>query len=137
MTTRLRPGYYILPKAQLGKAIPRPSNTMSILAFLRAVHFCDPLPTEICVLGLERLLSSVGEPRRGAQVIQRALYNPSAKSHLRRQSPVVVLPLEYLEHSMHWVAGIRRGGKAQEVFWVEWVFPRVEIFSADVCHSML
>jgi hypothetical protein len=37
---------------------------------------------------------------------------------------------------MHWVAGVQRGGKAQEVFWVEWFSPRVETFSADVCYSV-
>lgn len=40
-------------------------------------------------------------------------------------------------YDLAWVAGVRRGGKAQEVFWVEWVFPRVEISSADVWYCML
>ena len=39
----LRPGYYLLEKRQLGRAIPRPRKTMSIIAFLRAVQRKEPL----------------------------------------------------------------------------------------------
>jgi hypothetical protein len=52
----LRPGYYLLEKGQLGQAIPRPRETMSVIAFLRAVQREEPLPDKVCVLGLERLL---------------------------------------------------------------------------------
>lgn len=136
----LRPGYYLLEKRQLGQGIPRPRETMSIIAFLRAVGRKDPLPDEICVLGLERLLYHAADSRRVARVIQQALYNPQAKRHLRRQSPVVILPLEYLELSTYWKAGIRQRGTYREVFHVEWVFPRADIETVgkmDVCYSML
>jgi len=144
----LRPGYYLLEKGQLGDAVPRPRETMSIIAFLRAVRREESLPAEICVLGLERLLHHVvrfrspqaGDSRQAAGVIRQALYNPQAKRHLRRQSPVVILPLEYLELSTHWKAGIRQRGTPYEVFHVEWVFPRADIESVrgvDVCYSLL
>ena len=136
----LRPGYYLLEKRRLGKAIPRPRATMSIIAFLRAVRRKEPLPDQVCVLGLERLLHHAENSHRAAVVIRQALYNPQAKPYLRRQSPVVILPLEYLELSTHWKAGIRRRGRPQEVFHVEWVFPRADIGTvgkADVCYSML
>jgi len=136
----LRPGYYLLEKRQLGQAIPRPRKTMSIIAFLRAVQRKEPLPDEVCVLGLERLLHLADDHRRVAGVIRQMLYNPQAKSHLRRQSPVVILPLEYLELSTYWKAGIRQRGTPHEAFHVEWVFPRADIETvgkADVCYSML
>jgi hypothetical protein len=135
----LRPGYYLLEKGQLGQAIPRPRETMSIIAFLRAVQREEPLPDKVCVLGLERLLYHAADHHRAAGVIRQALYNPRANRHLRRQSPVVILPLEYLELSTHWKAGIRRGGTPHEIFHVEWVFPRADIETvgkADVCYSM-
>jgi hypothetical protein len=135
----LRPGYYILEKRQLGQGVPRPRVTMSIIAFLRAVQGEEALPDKVCVLGLERLLYQADDSRRSARVIQQALYNPQAKRHLRRQGPVVILPLEYLELSTHWKAGIRRGGTPHEIFHVEWVFPRADIETvgkADVCYSM-
>lgn len=136
----LRPGYYLLEKRQLGQAIPRPSKTMSIIAFLRAVRRGESLPDQVCVLGLERLLHHADDPRRAARVIQQALYNPRAKRHLRRQGPVVILPLEYLELSTYWKAGIRQRRARHEVFHVEWVLPRADIETvgkADVCYSML
>lgn len=136
----LRPGYYILEKRQLGQAVPRPAKTMSIIAFVRAVRNQESLPQEICVLGLERLLHYAEDSREAANAIRQALYNPQAKRHLRRQGPVVVLPLEYLELSTYWKAGIRQRGEPNEVFHVEWVFPRAEIGTvgkADVCYSML
>jgi len=137
----LRPGYYLLQKKQLGLgAIPRPRKTMSIIAFLRAVQRAKPLPDKVCVLGLERLLHHADDARRAARVIQQALYNPQAKHHLRRQSPVVILPLEYLELSTYWKAGIQQAGIPHQVFHVEWVFPRADIEAvgkADVCYSLL
>jgi len=135
----LRPGYYLLEKGQLGQAIPRPRETMSIIAFLRAVQREEPLPDQVCVLGLERLLYHAADHHQAAGVIRQALYNPQANRYLRRQSPVVILPLEYLELSTHWKAGIRRGGTPHEIFHVEWVFPRADIETvgkADVCYSM-
>ncbi|TEU10664.1 MAG: hypothetical protein E3J21_25575 [Anaerolineales bacterium] len=135
----LRPGYYLLEKRQLGQAIPRPRETMSIIAFLRAVQRKEPLPDKVCVLGLERLLYHAADNRRAARVIQQALYNPQAKRHLHRQGPVVILLLEYLELSTYWKAGIRRGGTSHEVFHIEWVFPRADIETVgkvDVCYSM-
>ena len=113
---------------------------MSIIAFLRAVREKESLPDNVCVLGLERLLYHADDSRRAARVIQQALYNPQATRHLRRQSPVVILPLEYLELSTYWKAGIRQRGTCHEVFHVEWVFPRADIEmvgKADVCYSML
>ena len=135
----LVPGFYTIEKDQLGKDIPRPRETMSIIAFLRAVRRREELPKEVCVIGLERLLYRAADRRKAARVIQQALYNPQAVHHLRRQALVVVLPLEYLELSLHWKAGIKRGKTAEEVFAVEWVFPRVDIRTigeADVCYSM-
>jgi len=135
----LVPGFYTIEKDQLGKDIPRPRETMSIIAFLRAVRRREELPKEVCVIGLERLLYRAADRRKAARVIQQALYNPQAVHHLRRQAPVVVLPLEYLELSLHWKAGIKRGKTAEEVFAVEWVFPRADIRTvgeADVCYSM-
>jgi len=135
----LVPGFYIIEKSQLGRDIPRPKETMSIIAFLRAVRRREELPKEACVIGLERLLYCASDRRRAARTIQQALYNPQAVHHLRRQGPVVVLPLEYLELSLHWKAGIRRGRIAEEVFAVEWVFPRADIRAVgetDVCYSM-
>lgn len=113
---------------------------MSIIAFLRAVRGEESLPAQVCVLGLERLLYRADDARRAARVIQQALYNPQAKHHLRRQSPVVILPLEYLELSTYWKAGVLQGGIPYKVFHVEWVFPRADIETigkADVCYSML
>jgi len=113
---------------------------MSIIAFLRAVRGEESLPAQVCVLGLERLLHHADDARRAARVIQQALYNPRVKRHLRRQSPVVILPLEYLELSTYWKAGIQQRGTLCEVFHVEWVFPRADIETvgkADVCYSML
>ncbi|MGQ9586332.1 MAG: hypothetical protein ACUVXG_13160 [Anaerolineae bacterium] len=138
----LRPGYYLLERGELGKALPRPRKTMSIIAFLRAVRRREALPEQVCVLGLERLLHQADDVRQAAAVIQQALYNPEAKHHLARESPAVVLPLEYLELSTYWKAGIREGGVGtpREVFRVEWVFPRADIATvnkADVCYSML
>lgn len=136
----LRPGYYLLEKGQLGQAIPRPRKTMSIIAFLRAVQRKEPLPDQACVLGLERLLHHADDHRRAADVIRQTLYNPQAKRHLRRQSPVIIMPLEYLELSTYWKAGILQRGAPYEVFHVEWVFPRADIETvekADVCYSML
>jgi len=136
----LRPGYYLLEKKQLGRAIPRPRKTMSIIAFLRAVQRKEPLPNQVCVLGLERFLHQADDHRQAAGVIRQRLYNPQAKRHLRRQSPVVILPLEYLELSTYWKAGIRQRGAPHEVFHMEWVFPRADIDTvgkADVCYSML
>ncbi len=135
----LAPGFYIIEKSQLGKDIPRPKETMSIIAFLRAVRRREELPKEVCVIGLERLLYRAADRRKAARVIQQALYNPQAVHHLRRQALVVVLPLEYLDLSLHWKAGIRRGRIAEEVFAVEWVFPRADIRAVgetDVCYSM-
>ena len=135
----LAPGFYILEKKQLGDAIPRPRETMSIIAFLRAVRRREELPKEVCIIGLERLLYRTADRRRAARVIQQALYNPRAVHHLRRQAPVVILPLEYLELSLHWKGGIRRGRMVEEVFAVEWVFPRADIRAVgetDVCYSM-
>ena len=135
----LRPGYYLLEKGQLGQALPRPRETMSIIAFLRVVQREEPLPDKVCVLGLERLLHHADDVRRAAGVIRQALYNPRANRHLRRQSPVVILPLEYLELSTYWKAGIQQRGTSHEVFHVEWVFPRADIETvgkADVCYSM-
>ena len=135
----LRPGYYLLEKRQLRQALPRPRETMSIIAFLRAVQREEPLPDQVCVLGLERLLHQADDVRRAAGVIRQALYNPQANRHLRRQSPVVILPLEYLELSTYWKAGIQQRGTCHEVFHVEWVFPRADIETvekADVCYSM-
>jgi len=135
----LTPGFYILEKRQLGDVIPRPRETMSIIAFLRAVQRREELPREVCVIGLERLLYRAGDRRKAARVIQQALYNPQAAHHLRRQAAVVILPLEYLELSLHWKAGIRRGKTVEEVFAVEWVFPRADIKTineVDVCYSM-
>jgi len=74
------------------------------------------------------------------EVIRQALYDSKAKHHLRRQSPVVILPLEYLELSTYWKAGIRQRGTYRDVFHVEWVFPRADIETVgkmDVCYSML
>jgi len=113
---------------------------MSIVAFLRAVQREESLPDQVCVLGLERLLHHADDSRRAAGAIRQALYNPQAKRHLRRQSPIVILPLEYLELSTYWKAGIRRRGTPHEVFRAEWVFPRADIETvgkADVCYSML
>ncbi len=135
----LRPGYYLVEKKQLGQGIARPRKTMSVIAFLRAVRRAEPLPDKVCVLGLERLLHQADDPRRAAGIIRQALYNPAAQRHLHRHSPVVILPLEYLELSTYWKAGIRQRDACQEVFHVEWVFPRVEIETvekADVCYSM-
>jgi len=135
----LIPGFYIIEKSQLGRDIPRPRETMSIVAFLRAVRRREELPKEVCVIGLERLLYRTSDRRKAARVIQQALYNPLAVHHLRRQAPVVVLPLEYLELSLHWKAGIRRGRGVEEVFALEWVFPRADIRTVeetDVCYSM-
>jgi len=135
----LVPGFYIIEKSQLGKDIPRPKETMSIIAFLRAVRRREELPKEVCIIGLERLLYRAADRRKAARVIQQTLYNPQAVHHLRRQAPAVILPLEYLELSFHWKAGIRRGKTAEEVFAVEWVFPRADIRAVgetDVCYSM-
>lgn len=132
-------GFYIIEKSQLGRDIPRPRETMSIIAFLRAVRGKERLPKEVCVMGLERLLYRAADRRKAARVIQQALYNPQAVHHLRRQAPVVVLPLEYLELSLYWKAGIRLGKTAEEVFAVEWVFPRADIRAVgerEVCYSM-
>jgi len=134
----LRPGYYLLERGQLGQTIPRPRETMSIIAFLRAVQREEPLPDQLCVLGLERLLHHADDVRRAAGVIRQALYNPQANRHLRRQSPVVILPLEYLELSTYWKAGIQQRGTFHKVFHVEWVFPRADIETvgkADMCYS--
>ena len=134
----LRPGYYLVDKSQLGQGISRPKRTMSIIAFLRAVRREEPLPDQVCVLGLERLLYHAADRRRAAGVIQQALHNPQAGRHLRRQSPVVILPLEYLELSTYWKAGIQQQGACQEIFHVEWVFPRADIATVgkvDVCYS--
>jgi len=64
----------------------------------------------------------------------------AGKSTGRRQGPVVILPLEYLELSTYWKAGIRQRRARHEVFHVEWVLPRADIETvgkADVCYSML
>jgi len=111
---------------------------MSIVAFLRALRTGEELPQEVCVVGLDRLLHHAADRRRAAAVIQQAHYNPQAVRHLRRQGSVVVVPLDYLELSTYWKAGIRIRGEPVEVFAVEWVFPRAEIEEvqgAGVCYS--
>jgi len=136
----LRPGFYVIERAHLGKAIQRPRETMSIVAFLRAVRRKELLPKEVCVIGLERLLYRLADPQAAAIVVQQVLYNPPGGHHLRRQGPVVVMPLEYLELLGYWKAGIRRHNQPVEVFNVAWVLPKADantIDGADVCVSLL
>lgn len=136
----LAPGFYLLEKSQLGKAIARPQKTLSIIAFLRAVRRKEPLPQEVCVVGLERLLYHASDRRAAARIVSQALIGPQAGPYLRKCAPVVVLPLEYLELGEHWKAGLRQRGEVEEVFAVAWIFPRVDIRSiegADVCFSVL
>jgi len=136
----LAPGFYLLEKSQLGKTVARPRQTMSIIAFLRAVRRKEPLPQEVCVVGLERLLHHARDRREGARIISQALIGPQAGPHLRKQAPVVILPLEYLELGEHWKAGVRQRSEVEEIFAVAWVFPRVDMRSvdgADVCFSVL
>jgi hypothetical protein len=113
---------------------------MSVVAFLRAVRRKESLLKEVCVVGLERLLYRMADPRAAAQVVQQVLYNPPGGPHLRREGPVVVMPLEYLELLGYWKAGIRQHNQPVEVFNVAWVLPRAEVWTtdnADVCVSWL
>lgn len=134
----LSPGFYIIEKDELGKAVARPKETMSIVAFLRALHSGQELPKEICVTGLDRLLYQVKDRRKAAGMITQTYYNPAVLNRLHRQAPVVIFPVEYLELAAQWRAGIRRGSEKEAVLNIAWIFPKADITSintTDVIYS--
>jgi hypothetical protein len=137
----LIPGFYVVEKKEVGKTIPRPATTMSIIAFLRAAHMKNNLPHELLVTGLDRLLHRASHSRKAAITLSQMLNSPPIKPHLNRQAPVVILPVEYLELGEKWKAGIRSATMPpQEVFLVEWIFPKLDmrtVGSVDVAYSVL
>ncbi len=148
----LRAGFYALEKSQLQRRIvARPKETMSVIGFLRALRHGEPLPKEVLVTGLDRMLYQVyrlhGEREAGRQAVRqavnalgRALYNPQARNRLLRDAPVVLFALEYVEHGEHWKAGVRIRPRNEplELFWLEQFLPHcevTEIGGESVCYS--
>lgn len=134
-------------------------EVLSPLAFLRALIQGNPqpppagavpvdgdggLPARVRIPGLDRALYLVYRQHEGqgereasrqvAEVVQQfgqTIYR--SRERLLREGPVVLFVLEYLEHGMYWRAGIRhRGtGQPQELFRLEWLFPRCEVTQVD------
>jgi hypothetical protein len=119
-------------------------ETMSPMVFLRTLIQGQPLPARVRIPGLDRALYQVyrqhesqGEREASRQVKQVAqqfgqtLYR--SRERLLQEGPVVLFVLEYLEHGMYWRAGIRhRGtGQPQELFRLEWLFPRCDVTQVD------
>jgi len=147
-------GFYVIEKSQLQRRIvARPKETMSVLGFLRALKHGNPIPQEVLVTGLDRMLYQVyrlhGEGETGSEseavrqavkVLSRALYNPQGRQRLLKDAPVVLFALEYVEHGEHWRAGVRIRPKDEplELFWLEQLLPRCEVTDAggeSVCYS--
>jgi len=137
----LIPGFYVVEKKEVGKVVPRPTDTLSIVAFLHAARLKKDLPREVLVTGLDRLLYRASDPRKAALTLSQMLNSPPIKSHLNRQAPVVIVSVEYLELGDKWKAGVRDAvtGKQGE-FVVEWVLPRLDLKTVggvDVPYSPL
>ena len=148
----LLPGFYAIERSQLQRRIvARPKETVSVIGFLRVLWSKQPLPQEMLVTGLDRMLYQVyrlhgeGEAGKGAvrqtvRMLSRALYNPQARPCLQRHAPVVLFVLEYVEHGEHWRAGVRIRPKDEplELFWLEQLLPRCEVTDVggeSVCYS--
>jgi len=145
-------GFYALEQSRLSRhLVARPKETMSLLYFLRVLQHGEPLPKEVLVTGLDRMLYQVyrlhGEGESGKQAVRqsvnalsRALYNPRARKRLLMDAPVVLFALEYIEHGEHWRSGvrIRPANEPLELFWLEQFLPRCEVTEIDgesVCFS--
>jgi len=148
----LAPGFYAIEKSQLQRRlVTRPRETMSVLGFLRALQHGQPLPNEVLVTGLDRMLYQVyrlhGEGEAGKQAVRqvvntlsRALYNAQARHRLLTAGPVVIFVLEYVEHGEHWRAGVRIRPRNEhlELFWLEQFLRRCEVTDVSgesVCYS--
>lgn len=147
---RLDAGFYALD-GQVWRRLESPwkqagfsFETMSPMGFLRALIQDQPLPAHVRIPGLDRALYLVYRQHEGqgereasrqvAQVVQQfgqTLYR--SRERLLREGPAVLFVLEYLEHGMYWRAGIHhRGmGQPQELFRLEWLFPRCEVTQVD------
>lgn len=147
---RLDAGFYAL-EGQVWRRLESPwkqagfpFEAMSPVGFLRALIQGQPLPARVRIPGLDRALYLVYRQHEGqgereasrqvAQVVQQfgqTLYR--SRERLLREGPVVLFVLEYLEHGMYWRAGIRhRGtGQPQELFRLEWLFPRCDVTQVD------
>lgn len=147
---RLDAGFYAL-EGQVWRRLESPwkqagfsFETMSPVAFLRALTHGQPLPARVRIPGLERALYQVYRQHEGQgeweasrqvkQVVQQfgqTLYR--SRERLLRKGPVVLFVLEYLEHGVYWRAGIRHRGTDQplELFRLEWLFPRCEVAQVD------
>jgi hypothetical protein len=128
------------------------SETMSAVAFLRALIRSQPIPSRVRIPGLDRALYALyrqyeaedGE-REASRQIERVVRSLGQtlyryREHLLRERPAVLFVLEYVEHGVYWRAGIRhRGtGQPQELFRLEWLFPHCEVTQVDsemVCFS--
>jgi len=149
----LSSGFYALEQSQLQRRIvARPKQTMSLLSFLRALKRGEPLPKEVLVMGLDRMLYQVyrlhGEGETGKQAVRqsvttlsRALCNAQTRPRLLRDAPVVVFVLEYVEYVEHWRAGvrIRPANEPLELFWLEQFLPHCDVTDMggeSVCCSM-
>lgn len=121
-----------------------PFETMSAVAFLRALLQGQPLPARVRIPGLDRALYLVyrqhegqGEREASRQVGQvvrdfgQILYR--SRERLLREGPSVLFVLEYLEHGVYWRAGIRHRWtvQSQELFRLEQLFPRCEVTQVD------
>lgn len=148
----LVPGFYALEKNQLQRClVARPRETMSVLGFLRALRHGQPLPKEVLVTGLDRMLYQVyrlheeGDAgkqavRQAVNTLSRALYSPQARNRLLTVVPVVIFVLGYVEHGEHWRAGVRIRPRNEhlELFWLEQFLPRCEVIDVNgesVCYS--
>lgn len=148
----LAAGFYALEKSlYYRRLVARSRQTLSVLGFLRALRHGTPLPQEVLVTGLDRMLYQVyrlhGEGQGGRQAVRRAvnalgraLYNARARNRLLTNAPVVHFALEYVEHSEHWRAGvrIRPSNEPLELLGLEQFRPHcqvVEVGGESVCHS--
>jgi len=119
-------------------------ETMSAVGLVRALVHGQCLPARVRIPGLDRALYQVyrqhegqGEQEASRQVAQVVrlfgdhLYR--SRERLQREGPVVLFVLEYLEHGVYWRAGIRDRGtnQPQELFRLEWLFPRCEVTQVD------
>lgn len=147
-------GLYAFEKRILNE-LAQPKEHRSILAFLRALRRREPLADEVLVTGLDRMLYQVfwlngGEAEDKAEKALKVvegvvkMFGSELYRHradLARRASVVLFPLEYVEHSTYWKAGIRYRptGEPLELFRLEWFFPRcevMEIAGEPACYSM-
>lgn len=119
-------------------------EVMSPIGFARALVCRQRLPARVRIPGLDRALYEVYRQHegRGAQEAVRQVkavaqhFGQTMYRHrdwLLREGPVVLFVLEYLEHGQYWQAGIRYRGtdQAEELFRLEWLFPRCEVTQVD------